>query len=481
MTISSYPYGFAGGTSIRNMPVLNCYSGDVYWVDNTVGAGGSDGNDGAFQRPLASLQGAINRCVADHGDLIMVKAGHAETLTASGAIAMDVAGVRVIGMGVGRNRPVLTFTPASTSVSNVIISAANTSIQNIVCEPGLSGLTQPISITASNTYLDIEWEDVSASSGAATVILTTAAADHLYICLAYSGFDNSTTCVAPIQLVGCNGAQIELNFYGKASTAAVEFITTASTDINVTGAIYNATDTTGAKLVVDTITGSTWYASVSAGAAGGTFAGGSAAAMASTAGATPVVPTADSTANANIADVIGNKSDAAVLPGNYSPYVGGTASVMGALKALGWLAQSGSSSVISTVFSTMPLANGNHGCFMSQGPVMMRILVYTDSALTSTGGTGTLSIIDYLGNTVLPVTAVDGVNFQTGHWWAGAATTTTSGILAFDGSWTLWYDVTNPLYLRVATGALTAGRITVYMQYIALQQPEVVPPAAYSI
>lgn len=276
--MSNYPGGFGQGISIQNLPVLNSYPSKVFWVDSVAG---SNGNPGTFQRPFATIDYAIGRCTASVGDLILVKAGHVETLVAAGAITMDVAGVTVQGLGVGNNRPKLTFTPAAASTNNVTWTAANCSFTNFVCVAGLDALTNPFNISGAQAYLDIEWQDGSSTVEAETVVLTTAAADKLAISLKYLGFTAGNACVAPIKLVGATDARIYVDFHGIASTSVVNFITTLSTNVNVTGYVYNSGTTDGSKLVVDTIGSSTWYADIVDGAAGARYTGGSGAALAS--------------------------------------------------------------------------------------------------------------------------------------------------------------------------------------------------------
>lgn len=271
---SNYPNGFNSGVTVRGLPLLNSYSGKIRWVYS----GGSVHTDGSFNRPYLTIDEGINASAA--GDLLLVKAGHTETLVAAGAITMDVAGVSIIGLGTGNNRPVLTFTPAAASTSNVSWTAANCSFENIVCVAGLDALTKPFSITGARPYLDIEWQDGSATVEAETVVLTTATADNLHIKLKYLGFTAGNACVAPVKLVGCTDGRVEIDFHGVASTAVVNFVTTLSTNILVTGYVYNSGTTDGSKLVVDTIGSSTWYADIVDGAAGARFTGGSGGALA---------------------------------------------------------------------------------------------------------------------------------------------------------------------------------------------------------
>jgi hypothetical protein len=127
----------------------------------------------------------------------------------------------------------------------------------------------------------VEWRDPSSSLQAIRTVLTTAAADKLNINLKTIGITSGgTSPVNAIRLVGCDSGIVNVDFYGRASTAVVEFVTTACTNIEVYGYMYNSGVTTGAKDVVDTVTGSTWFASINDGAAGKQFSGGSASTFA---------------------------------------------------------------------------------------------------------------------------------------------------------------------------------------------------------
>ena len=98
---------------------------DIYYVDSGNGSDVNDGRDPAF--PMATVDAANNRCVASQNDVILVQPGHSETLSA--AIALDVIGVQVIGVGDGLLRP--TFTIDTASVNGIEISAANVTLDNL--------------------------------------------------------------------------------------------------------------------------------------------------------------------------------------------------------------------------------------------------------------------------------------------------------------------------------------------------------------
>lgn len=77
-------------------------------------------------RLFATVDEAIGNCTSNGGDMILVLPGHTETVTAT-SIACDVAGVKIIGLGSGENRPTFTFGAAAATIT---VSAANVSWEN---------------------------------------------------------------------------------------------------------------------------------------------------------------------------------------------------------------------------------------------------------------------------------------------------------------------------------------------------------------
>jgi hypothetical protein len=111
---SNFPQGFKNGLILRGMPLMQTQPGQVFWVSNstTLSPGevnGSNGNDGTFYRPFATINFAVGACKANHGDIIMVKPNHAETIATRRPSMMNKAGIAIIGLGSGSSRPTLTF------------------------------------------------------------------------------------------------------------------------------------------------------------------------------------------------------------------------------------------------------------------------------------------------------------------------------------------------------------------------------------
>ena len=151
--LSSYPNGFAQGISVRGMPLLQTHPGQAFWVSNvTTGLlpgqrGGANGNKGTFDAPFSTIDYAIGRCTANRGDIIFVKPGHAETVSTATALALDVAGVAIVGLGFGDNRPTLTLDTATTATIGV--TAANMSMQNMIITANFADIVSAFTLGAA--------------------------------------------------------------------------------------------------------------------------------------------------------------------------------------------------------------------------------------------------------------------------------------------------------------------------------------------
>ena len=167
MPISNYPQGFLNGITIRGVPILQSHSGRVFFVNNSSvlpdnGISGSDANDGSYLRPFVTLDYAVGRCTAARGDIIMIMPGHAENIATAAAIALDVSGIAVVGMGRGEQRPI--FSGITNATASMTISAANITLQNCVFKCNIASQANPILVTATDSsILECEFRDGSSS------------------------------------------------------------------------------------------------------------------------------------------------------------------------------------------------------------------------------------------------------------------------------------------------------------------------------
>ena len=182
-----FPDGFANGLNVRGVPILQSQPGQVFWVGNGTTilpncVGGADGNAGTYQRPLATLQAAIDKCSANTGDIVMVKPGHAEAISDATTLAFNKAGVSIIGLGAGSNRPTLTWDTATTA--NVPLTAANFALQNFLLKANFLDIASLFTATGTNTPTDFALEgcdirDTSSVLNVLTIVTGNATANSL--------------------------------------------------------------------------------------------------------------------------------------------------------------------------------------------------------------------------------------------------------------------------------------------------------------
>ena len=152
-------------------------TGNIWFVDSGAASGG---NGLSPEGAVTTIDAAVNLATANNGDLIIVMEGHAETIAGAAGVAQDVAGLTIVGLGRGRNRPVITFITADAASWD--ISAANSYVGNLVLVNARDGQTAMVNISAADCVIeDCEIQTGDATTQAVVGILTTAAADRLRI------------------------------------------------------------------------------------------------------------------------------------------------------------------------------------------------------------------------------------------------------------------------------------------------------------
>ncbi len=200
-SISNYNYGFPGGLTVRGMPIQQTHPGKVFWVNNTSvladgGVGGSDGNPGTSpQKPFRTLDYAIGRCSAGRGDIIMVAPGHTETITAAGTITLDVNGVCIFGLGVGAQRPTITYTTANTA--SLSWTADGCTIKNVNFVGNFLSIAAAILNSGGRdwTVESCDFSDTDATHGLLSCVTTTVStnSDNGWFCNNTRSSDATTT------------------------------------------------------------------------------------------------------------------------------------------------------------------------------------------------------------------------------------------------------------------------------------------------
>ena len=229
-------------------------TGDIWWVD----AGSSTGADSAGygqnpDAPCLTLDYAVGLCTANSGDVIYCMPGHAENLAADSDVDIDVAGIKVIGLGYGADRP--TFTATATT-GDFKLAAASTWVENILVLGGIDQTSGIVEVSGTDcTLKNIEYRD--SVDEATDMIMVVDGADRLtidgYRCIGAAGAGANSA----IAVDGADDLIIRnWDIYGNFAVGAIDFRTHASARAHIhsgKGWTANAADI----IVVDTVTGST--------------------------------------------------------------------------------------------------------------------------------------------------------------------------------------------------------------------------------
>jgi hypothetical protein len=116
----------------------------VFYVDSTTGLDSGTWG-GTYLKPFATVDYAIGQATADKGDIIYVMPSHTETFTAADGFDADVAGVTIIGLGTGDDRPTFNFTDTDATVA---IGAANVTLKNLRFVAGISAVVIGVAVEA---------------------------------------------------------------------------------------------------------------------------------------------------------------------------------------------------------------------------------------------------------------------------------------------------------------------------------------------
>ncbi len=210
MPATNFPFGLSSfGVPVIGSGQIPVTSGTYIFVSSVTGSNSNDGK--SLDAPVATIDYAIGLCTANKGDVIIVLPGHTETISAAGGITADIAGITIIGLGVGSNRPTISF---SATASTFAISAANVYIANLRVTSTINEVVKMFHITAAYVTLENIEHFETASCQTIQFILTTNAADYLIVrnCRCYQ-MNAAAAAQAWIQLVGIDGGIIEDNTF----------------------------------------------------------------------------------------------------------------------------------------------------------------------------------------------------------------------------------------------------------------------------
>lgn len=130
-------------------------TGNIFFVHSGTGTNSVGGGQNP-DAPLATLDYAIGLCTASQGDMIYVMPGHAETIAATDGFDVDVAGIRIVGLGWGASRPTFNFTATASQVN---IGANSVTIENLRFVAGVSAVVAGVQVEGKTdaVFRNCEW------------------------------------------------------------------------------------------------------------------------------------------------------------------------------------------------------------------------------------------------------------------------------------------------------------------------------------
>lgn len=126
-------------------------TGNIFFVHSGTGTNGP-GYGQNPDSPVATLAYAIGLCTANKGDRIYLMPDHSETVTGAGGVTVNVAGVSILGMGRGNQRPKLLLAGGTTVT--MLISAADVYVGNVVFEANFADIVAAIAVTGVYAHID---------------------------------------------------------------------------------------------------------------------------------------------------------------------------------------------------------------------------------------------------------------------------------------------------------------------------------------
>lgn len=231
---------------------------DIFFVHSGTGtdAAGYGQNPDA---PVATIDYAIGLCTAAKGDVIYVMPGHNEGL-GNAQIAVDVAGVSIIGLGQGGLVPRVDFDHANASID---ISASNCTIKNLRLLPSVTVVAIGIDVMAAALDTLIEDVEILPGEDGAGVDECELGVDIKAGCtrttvrrLKVRQHASAAGCIAGVKMTGASADVLiddcDIVCLGAATVAPINGDTTLSTDLRIRGCTLVSDAEPGIELLTGT-------------------------------------------------------------------------------------------------------------------------------------------------------------------------------------------------------------------------------------
>jgi hypothetical protein len=220
---------------LRNLGIVT--TGNVFFVDSVTGSNAYTGRSPS--QPVATINYAVSLCTASNSDVIICLPTHVETITTAGGIDISKAGITVIGVGVGSNRPTISIGTITTATFKV--SAANTRIANMRFKAVTAQLlVKMIDAAADDLTMEDCWFQAASTATflvSSFISITTTKDNFKFVrCEFYQGTDpagsDGGADTGGIYMVDTENVLVDdCQFYGNFETAIIHNKTTAAKNV----------------------------------------------------------------------------------------------------------------------------------------------------------------------------------------------------------------------------------------------------------
>ena len=234
--------------------------GNIFFVDsgatNALNADDNSVHGSSWDLPFATVNYAVSRCTASQGDVILVAPGHTETIedtgTASGTttdeFVVDKAGVSIIGLGRGSERPTITLGTATDAAITFLAGSTDCLLRNFMVISDLEDLAAGITLSATSdgTVIEnVEFRDGGAAKEMILGINIAAACSDVVIkgCRFFTTDTGSSTSAA-ISLAGAADRLVieDCFFSGDWNDQVITGTVAASVDVLIKNSLFRNID-----------------------------------------------------------------------------------------------------------------------------------------------------------------------------------------------------------------------------------------------
>jgi hypothetical protein len=143
----------SGGRATRLLSDFDYFeAGTKFYVGPNATGAGDDGRSGrSKESSLATLTKALTLVTASKGDTVILLPGHAETVSAAAGLAVNKAGVNIVGIGNGSLQPTITFD--TVAAADMDIDAANVTIEGVHFVANVADVVAAIDVNADDFTL----------------------------------------------------------------------------------------------------------------------------------------------------------------------------------------------------------------------------------------------------------------------------------------------------------------------------------------